>query len=304
MKNYDETVDTVFDRIRAYNVKKKRRTVLACRITAACCAVTLLGGSVWYLNRPTHDIPVTITPDENEVTATTTTANTTTTAPTTTEKLLITADEPDYYAVDYEFFPEEPQNRISPALQKKMETYRDANAVYSVLVAISPKTEDDLEPPGNNKELLRLEEKKRIAYDEYEEILKRDNPSGPSESDKGVHWVHSEEALEKKAIYLSLHEEYEALYHKLVEEYVTISINRQVDMLTSLSETAPQLLSHTEETSTINIAVNLATKQHAYSAILSANSINELAKLGGFMFWLDSPSGDYSYEIPFDAILN
>ena len=96
MKSYDQTVDTVFDRIRAYNVKKKRRTVLACRITAACCAVTLLGGSVWYLNRPTHDIPVTLDPDENTVTTTTaaptegedtttttTTVNTTAPAPTT-----------------------------------------------------------------------------------------------------------------------------------------------------------------------------------------------------------------------------
>ena len=76
MKSYDQTVDAVFDRIRDYNVKKKRRTVLACRVTAACCAVSLLGGSVWYLNRPQHDIPVTITPDENEVTTTVTTAPT------------------------------------------------------------------------------------------------------------------------------------------------------------------------------------------------------------------------------------
>ena len=93
MKNYDETVSAVFDRIHDYNVKKKHRTVLACRITAACCAVTMLGGSVWYLNRPQHDIPVTIAPDKNEVTTTdastegedttttTTTADVTTTAP-------------------------------------------------------------------------------------------------------------------------------------------------------------------------------------------------------------------------------
>ena len=76
MKNYDETVSAVFDRIRDYNIKKKRRTVLACRVTAACCAMTLLGGSVWYLNRPQHDIPVVPATDDGTVTTTVTTAPT------------------------------------------------------------------------------------------------------------------------------------------------------------------------------------------------------------------------------------
>lgn len=68
MKSYDETVSTVFDRIHAYNVKKQHRTVLARRITASCCAVSLLGGSVWYLNHA----PVTMITDGNTYTTTTT----------------------------------------------------------------------------------------------------------------------------------------------------------------------------------------------------------------------------------------
>ena len=95
MKNYDETVSAVFDRIRDYNIKKKRRTVLACRVTAACCAVSLLGGSVWYLNRPTHDIPVVPATDDGTVTTTVTTEGedtTTTTVNTTTDTKDTTTD--------------------------------------------------------------------------------------------------------------------------------------------------------------------------------------------------------------------
>lgn len=70
MKSYDETVSTVFDRIHAYNVKKQHRAVLARRITASCCAVSLLGGSVWYLNHAPEDAPVTMITDGNTDTTT------------------------------------------------------------------------------------------------------------------------------------------------------------------------------------------------------------------------------------------
>lgn len=70
MKSYDETVSTVFDRIYAYNVKKQHRTVLARRITASCCAVSLLGGSLWYLNHAPEDAPVTMITDGNTDTTT------------------------------------------------------------------------------------------------------------------------------------------------------------------------------------------------------------------------------------------
>jgi hypothetical protein len=49
--------------------QRKKKKVLA-SAGATLCAVSLLGGSVWYLNRPTHDIPVIPTSDENEVTTT------------------------------------------------------------------------------------------------------------------------------------------------------------------------------------------------------------------------------------------
>ena len=70
MKSYDETVSTVFDRIHAYNIKKQHRAVLARRITASCCAVSLLGGSVWYLNHAPEDAPVTMITDGNTDTTT------------------------------------------------------------------------------------------------------------------------------------------------------------------------------------------------------------------------------------------
>lgn len=85
MKNYDETVNAVFERIRTYNVKKKARAVLTRRIAVSCCAVSLLGGGVWYLGTPRHDLPVTAVLNEDEVTTTTTeTEDTPTTATTTT----------------------------------------------------------------------------------------------------------------------------------------------------------------------------------------------------------------------------
>ena len=96
MKTCDEMLNSLYERRAQYvTAQRKKKKVLA-GIGTTLCAVSLLGGSVWYLNRPQHDIPVTIAPDKNEVTTTvdvptegedttttTTTVNTTAPEPTT-----------------------------------------------------------------------------------------------------------------------------------------------------------------------------------------------------------------------------
>ena len=95
MKTCDEMMNSLYERRAQYvTAQRKKKKVLA-SAGATLCAVSLLGGSVWYLNRPQHDIPVIPTPDENEVTTTvdvptegentTTTTTVNTTAGTTTD---------------------------------------------------------------------------------------------------------------------------------------------------------------------------------------------------------------------------
>ena len=76
MKSYREIADSVFARREQYVTAQRKKKKMLASAGATLCAVSLLGGSVWYLNRPTHDIPVTPIPDENEVTTTITTAPT------------------------------------------------------------------------------------------------------------------------------------------------------------------------------------------------------------------------------------
>ena len=87
MKTCDEMMNSLFERRAQYvTAQRKKKKVLA-SAGATLCAVSLLGGSVWYLNRPQHDIPVTLDPDENTVI-------TTTAAPTEQDVTTTTADTP------------------------------------------------------------------------------------------------------------------------------------------------------------------------------------------------------------------
>lgn len=50
MKSYDETINSVFERINEYKIEKKRRKRAAVRITASACsffAVALIGIGIW-----------------------------------------------------------------------------------------------------------------------------------------------------------------------------------------------------------------------------------------------------------------
>ncbi len=49
MKNYDETISSVFDRISEYEVKKRKRKIVTRAVTSLCCfcLVALFGIGVW-----------------------------------------------------------------------------------------------------------------------------------------------------------------------------------------------------------------------------------------------------------------
>ena len=70
MKTCDEMLNSLYERRAQYVTAQRKKKKVLVSAGATLCAMSLLGGSVWYLNRPTHDIPVIPTPDENEVTTT------------------------------------------------------------------------------------------------------------------------------------------------------------------------------------------------------------------------------------------
>ena len=88
MKSYREIADSVFARREQYVTAQRKKKKLLASAGATLCAVSLLGGSVWYLNRPTHDIPVVPATDDDAVTTTVTTA------PTEQESTTTTANTP------------------------------------------------------------------------------------------------------------------------------------------------------------------------------------------------------------------
>lgn len=344
MKSYDETVSTVFDRIHAYNVKKQHRTVLARRITASCCAVSLLGGSLWYLNHTPEDAPVTMITDGNADTATTTVRNNTfassatatetqdtlsttapvtaapsgsttesktkapsttitttptqttaapsvsttrsatesTTATTTPQKILITAEGPDNYTVDGEFWSNQ-EKYISFALEKAMEEYKDANVLYAVVVSVIMTDYDYSHGKAvaeQDPEVIRLAEEKKIAFDAYLEAM---------EKFFGDRW--NEEVRAKRQVFDEIADQYFQLYHKIAGEYVakTILLPR-VDALTEFSKTKPLPLSADMDflnESLLNTAINIGGKDSFYVE-LTADAISELANRGGYVFWLAS----------------
>lgn len=293
MKSYDETINTVFDRIHTYQVKKQKRTAITRRIAASCCAVSLLGGGVWYVNRHPMDTPIKgIATGDN--TTTTNASDTVPTSPTTTnpteDKIIITADEPDNYGLDTEDLLCRDQKYISTSLQNEMDKHQGTDVAYAVWVSILMTGEDIFEFPETDKELVQLAAESELAYSEYQKILERDNPSGPHESGK---WVHSEEAKEKREIWLSIKNQYNDLRDQLWEQYSMSIVNNRIEKLTVLSLTEPAHLSQVDGYSPINTACSTAWKGYAYSAVLTTDAINELAEDGGYMFLLASPTEDY-----------
>ena len=309
MKSYREIADSVFARREQYVIAQRKKKQLVTRVTASVgsvalvslAGIALLRSDAFRETPPISDGGATTTtthiPTEGEDT-TTTTVNTTvpapttdggvvaptttattvpTTAPSKTEppkttatttaptKLLITGDEPDDYGADC-FGDESPKFRygeISPLLKEAMEKNKDANAVYAVLVAVCPRFDQASAMDEMNK---AVEEFK--ATDEMVQLAEQEK------------WG-----------------EYHNRVTNFKVEYGINLANLDVDALAKLSETelfdlvADAYSKPSDEVSPIVLTLHMYSYRasYFYSAVLSADAINELAERGTYMFWLDSP---------------
>ena len=286
MKSYDQTVDAVFDRIHTYETKKKHRTALTRRITAACCAVALLGGSAWYLNRHPMDTPIQgIATGDN--TTRTNASDAGTTSPTTTspteEIIIITADEPEPHGLTAADWP---RYIISPALEEKMTLHKNEDVFYYVIVEIYISVQDDHDLTATDEELIQLAQRRNAACSEWMAVLKKDNPAGPLESGKWA--VVSDEARMKEDIFITIADEYEELLEqKRIIYYNSLSAQRAQELQT-VSSIAPISIS-TDSRFTPYFALN---SNYAFFMTLTADEINALSNLTGYIIRLAHPDGD------------
>lgn len=210
MKSYDETVNTVFDRIHTFETRKKRRTILIRRIAATCCAVAVLSGGVWYLNHTPSATPV----DDNEGTATTKSTNSH------NEKLLITVDPEDTVFENQGNGMEDGElimsnglvaQPISPALKEKMEQYSNSDVAFAVLVQIIFPYDfiDEFDETSGffetNEEIIQLSEKLWQVYTAYVDAP----PEDPTQK------YSTTPDPEKLAAYYAIREEYVKMYTEL-----------------------------------------------------------------------------------------
>lgn len=207
-----------------------------------------------------------------------------TTAPTASEKVLITAAEPDDYGADY-FGDELPVFRygeISPLLKETMETNKDPNAVFAVMVAVSPRFDQNeinrvIEEFKATDEMVQLAEKRQLAYDEWQA-------------------ANAAEWYKKQEDYRYYANAYDSKLSNFREEYLRTLAETEVEALAELSETelfdlvADAYSKPSSEVSPTVIVLHMYSfrASYFYSAVLSADAINELAERGSYMFWLDS----------------
>ena len=200
---------------------------------------------------------------KTEPSKTTAPTQTTTTTP---KKQLIGASEPDTYSVDNAnegpgYFK---RGEISPMLKKKMETHKDENVVFAVLVAVMPKFNAD-EIDKAVSEFCETEEMRKLAEEN--------------------NW-----------------QEYHNRVHDLREVYYKSVLKVEIDVLRELSEIEP--IKHIPEpvdgqdypetwpkppSYVVALANYSLWGHHIYSVVLSADAIYELSERGSYMFWLDSP---------------
>ena len=193
-------------------------------------------------------------------------SKTTATTTATPKKVLIGASEPDTHNVGNAnegpgYFK---RGEISPMLKEKMETHKDENVVFAVLVAVMPKfSADDIDKAVS--EFCETEEMKKLAEEN--------------------NW-----------------KEYENRVHDFRDTCRQAVLKEELDVLYSLSEIEPikYLLDpefsryNPEAQEPVPYLVNLLAHysygaHHIYSVVLSADAIYELSERGSYMFWLDSP---------------
>ena len=299
MKSYDETISTVFDRIHAYNIKKQHRTVITRRIAASCCAVSLLGGGVWYVNRHPMDTPMTSIANGDNTT-TTNASDTGTTFPTTTnpteDKIIITADEPEVFDNLPEFGTLMRGRHISPALKEKMSQYNGCDVVYAVIVEVPILGNDHEAFWESNEELAQARNEYYETYRALVNEVKRLNPSWREGAFIGFQNVEIwTDEMQVALNYLDSHWD---ILHDLEiqyrDSYYADIQNQRVQILKDINtcEVIPLY------TDTRFYPFFSHDPNYAFFMELTAEEINSLADSGNYVIRLLFPDGD-STEILF-----
>lgn len=319
MKTCDEMMNSLFERRKQYVAAQRKKKKMLASGAASLCAVSLLGGGVWYLGQPRHNAPVTVTPNGDMQTTTaaddiTTTADGTTTtgtvvkdttAPSKTEppattttapaptKLLITADEEDTTGNFDDMTLSKNGKYITPLLQQTMERYKGVDVVYAVIVGIPPMMQDwDEDFWNDTEELLRWREEYRNAYDAFYEEAKQLNPSWDDGNTNHIKvWTDTMRA--KYEYVLRLIDERDRLKDQYQGPYVESVLKRRFDALKELCDAEP-----------IDVACHYQGHfdiyHHEYYVKLTAESINALAEQGGYTFRLSLPDqrdyGDWDID--------
>lgn len=171
MKNYREIADSVFARREQYVTAQRKRKKLLASAGATLCAVSLLGGSVWYLNRPQHDIPVVPATDDGTVTTTVTTEGedtTTTTVNTTITTIDTTTDGGIVTPPTTAPAPSKPTGTKAPTTGKTEPPKSTSGTKGSVTGYIPPipTTTQPTTSTGSDKLLITGDEQDNHKYDE------------------------------------------------------------------------------------------------------------------------------------------
>ena len=229
---------------------------------------------------------------------------TATTAPT---KLLVTADGPDEYCVAEQDESSLYAMPISPSLQEAMEEYEGTDVVYAVLVAIRYPIRDPRSTPDNPED-------DPVYYAAYQEFLKSDKIASLIEEIQVAYdeYIEAENALSdgwyaKKQKYISLKRDFENCRSEFYEEFHIKYSEESLEMLAELSEVEPCHLNRVDPQYPYYsffdneyhwaVAMYSWRGRYAYSAVLSADAIRELAEQGRYAFWLDSSESAKDIDI-------
>lgn len=272
MKSYREIADSVFARRERYIIaqRKKKQAITRAAVSVGSVTLVSLAGIALLRNDAFHDTPPVT---DGGVT-------TTTTAKPTEEKILITADEPDEYLIDFEVHPGRNEVLISPLMQEKMEEYRNSNVYYAVFVRFTPFEAQLDEFWQSTEELTQLYKEYYDVYYAFYNEAKELNPSwkGTRTDDIEI-WTDTMRA--NNEYWLTLIEKRENVETQCFPEYAERickqHYQQKYEVLVSVCETEPIECSY--------------DSVEGYYVELTAKQIQSLVSEGGYILCLSVPDG-------------
>ena len=263
-----DTAEKLRQYIKTKNVNRKKslylNSVFRKTATVAACLFLIIG--------VTFSIPSLLSPSSTDT-------NNNSDTDIDDDSLVVVGDSPDTYGIGPESILSRNEKYLSPALQEKMNAYRDTKAVYRVIVEILITAEDYDEFTVNDEKLLSLQKQENAAFEAYNKALA--SLSGVSDESKRAEIA--EEINEKEKIAKDLQRKCDERLRKLETEHYESVANNRLEYAGKLSDTAPFLVSD-------DTIIYAAYNQHAYFMELTTEEIYELAEKGGYLFRLASAS--------------